>query len=496
MLIALFNADLTTHAGYATLHEMFHIDELSKVGGQGHIKDLKFQYYDGDFGTNRTTDAYGPLFTKAMARYVSPDVGKFVSTNGRYNILSVRLSVLMKTTLADNLAQYTLAKWVNSKIKSYPHLPLADYEPNQDPKDRKALFTFIDGQLAVNGDDSLNTALTGPLSVNEADVAILCDDDSESSDGCSTDPPIIIDKFGDYPPDLASAEAAVATVVPSFTDEDVAYTLDENPFLQCLASDINPDGQGSVTLDVVNPNVGDFCSKAAGTSLTPDANGTKYYTYPIPNSNNDVVWLGAAYNYGDPSCTTAKTIDENNCKAQLGVTINDCDTASGTKFGGVIVDDCVVWSMGVDPNGDNSYPAPSSPAPPTTSSAPAPSYAPGWCGMHVIQYQKNENDGPNAKGTEYLIDVSLFDGKQQPIPLQDCNNCGNTARTVALNGNPNTFKSSLPFDVIVTVGAVDNDPINFEYNDQKWNSDDGGPHSTSFGNYDSGSRSGDTGFTC
>ena len=39
-----------------------------------------------------------------------------------------------------------------------------------------------------------------------------------------------------------------------------------------------------------------------------------------------------------------------------------------------------------------------------------PAYVPEWCGMHIVQYQKNENSGPNAHNGEYMINVSLFDG--------------------------------------------------------------------------------------
>ena len=68
--------------GYSFLHELFHINALSNVGTQGTIKDLKIRYYNADLGKQQTSPAYSPLFTKALARYPTTDVGRFASTNG------------------------------------------------------------------------------------------------------------------------------------------------------------------------------------------------------------------------------------------------------------------------------------------------------------------------------------------------------------------------------------------------------------------------------
>jgi hypothetical protein len=133
----------------------------------------------------------------------------------------------------------------------------------------------------------------------------------------------------------------------------------------------------------------------------------------------------------------------------------------------------------------------------TTYSTPAPpAYATGWCTMHIVQYQKNvQGDGNHPANPEYVIDVSLFDANQAPIPLKNCNGCGNTARSVALNGKANYIESNLPWGMEVTVGATDSDAILFAYGDQNWGSNDQ-PHHSNFGGYDGGWRRGDTGFSC
>ena len=43
-------------------------------------------------------------------------------------------------------------------------------------------------------------------------------------------------------------------------------------------------------------------------------------------------------------------------------------------------------------------------------------YIPGWCGVHVKQYQKNEGPVGSDGGTsEYRLDVNLYDDIQDPI---------------------------------------------------------------------------------
>jgi len=123
-------------------------------------------------------------------------------------------------------------------------------------------------------------------------------------------------------------------------------------------------------------------------------------------------------------------------------------------------------------------------------------YAPGWCGMHIVQYQKNVPDVPHhPANAEYMVEVSLFDANQAPIPITNCNGCKFIATSVALNGEANYIESYLPWGMEITVGATDSDAILFAYGDQNWGSNDQ-PHHSNFGGYDGGMRIGDTGFSC
>lgn len=107
-------------------------------------------------------------------------------------------------------------------------------------------------------------------------------------------------------------------------------------------------------------------------------------------------------------------------------------------------------------------------------------YAPGWCTMHVVQYQK-----PDPSKDHYKFDVLIFDANGTPIGQV----------TGADATNPVDVHSNLPWVMIVSGGNVDADPVRFQYAGQDWNSNDQAHHSL-FGGYADGTRQGDTGFTC
>ena len=163
-------------------------------------------------------------------------------------------------------------------------------------------------------------------------------------------------------------------------------------------------------------------------------------------------------------------------------------------------------------------------------------YASGWCGIHVTQYQKNEpGDSPTSNNPEYQLSVCVFDANKVLLNELPGSTTGDCGTFVALNGQaqvvsqssahrcrllsvpPNLFlllgyfvqtmfwndadiacgqiDTALPGLLYVTAGAVDSDPVNFNYQDQAWGSNDQ-PHHSNFGAYDSGKREGDTGFSC
>ena len=127
------------------------------------------------------------------------------------------------------------------------------------------------------------------------------------------------------------------------------------------------------------------------------------------------------------------------------------------------------------------------PPPPSTGSPTlAKRFASGWCGVHVVQYQKNEGPANTPNGNaDYRLDVALYDALQDSM--------GGVTDIDAPGGQFENVESQLPFVFGVEVGAQDADPVRFQYNGQAWDSTAG---QCSRGSYDSGSRSMNCGFNC
>ncbi|KAH7413558.1 hypothetical protein DE146DRAFT_638041 [Phaeosphaeria sp. MPI-PUGE-AT-0046c] len=105
-------------------------------------------------------------------------------------------------------------------------------------------------------------------------------------------------------------------------------------------------------------------------------------------------------------------------------------------------------------------------------------FASGWCGVHVIQYQKPDP----SKGSYSLEAPAVKDANEHEI--------GNFAK----GGPTASVTSKLPWCLEIKTGGVDADPVSFAYGDQSWDSNDKGR--CSVGKYDSGKRHMDCGFTC
>lgn len=77
------NANWGLLIGYVILHELFHLDSLSRVSNGGHIEDLGVRYKSGFDDKIRKHQAYGPVRTKVLALWPEDDLGKFIVTNGK-----------------------------------------------------------------------------------------------------------------------------------------------------------------------------------------------------------------------------------------------------------------------------------------------------------------------------------------------------------------------------------------------------------------------------
>jgi hypothetical protein len=120
---------------------------------------------------------------------------------------------------------------------------------------------------------------------------------------------------------------------------------------------------------------------------------------------------------------------------------------------------------------------------------PAPGFTPGWCTMHVVQYQRNEY----GIGADYAFDVIVYDAAKKIIGLTQQQPINGGSKTLSL-------ASHLPYTVEIEAKGGDNDPVTFKYGDQTWQNNDAG-HQSTFGNgkehgFEYGNREGDMGFTC
>ncbi|KAL8877993.1 MAG: hypothetical protein Q9215_005081 [Flavoplaca cf. flavocitrina] len=116
-------------------------------------------------------------------------------------------------------------------------------------------------------------------------------------------------------------------------------------------------------------------------------------------------------------------------------------------------------------------------------------YAPGSCGVHVVQHQKINPAGDPATDREahYHLDITVYDNNQEKI--------GEVLGAEAPAGKAVNVYSKLPFVLLVTAQEEDADPVLFDYADQHWAYADVA-HACDFGQYDAGDREGDCGFSC
>ena len=118
-----------------------------------------------------------------------------------------------------------------------------------------------------------------------------------------------------------------------------------------------------------------------------------------------------------------------------------------------------------------------------STAAPANSagdFVPGRCGIHVTQWQKNEN----GVGADYQFDVVVNDGVG--------NGVGGVSRLAVPDFETRSFTSGLNGDISITAGAVDADSVKFVYEGFTFSSANG----CATGGYEDGNREMDCGFAC
>ena len=124
---------------------------------------------------------------------------------------------------------------------------------------------------------------------------------------------------------------------------------------------------------------------------------------------------------------------------------------------------------------------------PTSSSTSTP---PPSCGVHVVQYQKNQgpvalNGAGAGQNSDYRLSITVKNHTRQAV--------GQVILQDAPTGVGIDVASALRYKLIVAAGALDLDPVFFKYAAQSWNSSDG---LCGVGAYWDGNRNMDCGFSC
>ncbi|KAI2602193.1 hypothetical protein GGR54DRAFT_625318 [Hypoxylon sp. NC1633] len=126
--------------------------------------------------------------------------------------------------------------------------------------------------------------------------------------------------------------------------------------------------------------------------------------------------------------------------------------------------------------------------------ADKPGFTPGWCTVHVTQYQRNEYGN---KGN-YAFAVQIYDGVGDQI--------GHVQKATTDSEGHLSVSSKLPFTLVIDAGPNDRSAVHFAYGGQFWTCDSTYA-STQTGNsctlgagkvygWENGDRSGDMGFDC
>ena len=159
-----------------------------------HIADYTIYYRALNSEIRFDTKAYGPLWTKVLARWYQAgiDTGEFVQRN------------------ADNFAIFALAKYVQNRLGIYPHLPLVSYEPLKAPDFESSPYI---APFVVGDDDFYlnDTGLNQTIMDNWGLIATTpgCADTTGNANDTNSDyyPPLSINAFSPtsaYPDDYNS----------------------------------------------------------------------------------------------------------------------------------------------------------------------------------------------------------------------------------------------------------------------------------------------------
>ncbi|EFR00054.1 hypothetical protein MGYG_03060 [Nannizzia gypsea CBS 118893] len=323
--------------GSSMLHGLLHLPDVSFP--ERHINDRVLQFRTTE-GKTAVAQAIGPYWTKVLARI---------------DLLNSNSSSLTFPINADNLVQYSLAKYIYGNLKIHPYYPIALSKTLGPNNETQGLgWELADGKIEGN-----TTMIGGFISPADAPVLQLNNITIASFDEVGNDPNYLkhfglpletFIEYGKYPASYFTGDRAEAKPAgrPQLTVKGNYTKPDEN--LHCAIDEVT--GEGYVTVDFAESSINDACSKFNDLPLGLNSTGTQNsYEFVDAEKQHNALWVGASWNTADPGCLTNRNVVEEECKDQLRRCLNGCQADTTTlKKGGSRVNNCIIYRLGVERN--------------------------------------------------------------------------------------------------------------------------------------------------
>ncbi|KAF6222022.1 hypothetical protein HO133_001990 [Letharia lupina] len=171
------------------------------------------------------------------------------------------------------------------------------------------------------------------------------------------------------------------------------------------------------------PLTSDLVKALQALDIAPETAG--FFNIPVC-ATYDLRFFPPAASSGGPGCEYLVAL---NVQGEAALTITVSCNACGQGLGGKPGSSAKFWdnaneivqaALTAPPPCTQAYETtvcvqicPSDPYGPTSAQNVAGGYAPGWCGVHVIQYQLNQ--GPGTDTSHYRLTVTIFDSNQVEI---------------------------------------------------------------------------------
>jgi hypothetical protein len=126
----------------------------------------------------------------------------------------------------------------------------------------------------------------------------------------------------------------------AYIGPNVLLELDPEQYVDC-------NNNGNIEWATA-PSVSQAFAESTVETFCNNINNQNTDMFAVPDTANDLLFLGAILQIDDPTCTSL-TVSPSACIEELGILIDGCDTNSTSrKYGGVSATECISWVMVVN----------------------------------------------------------------------------------------------------------------------------------------------------